>query len=83
MGIYNGVIELRNISIKESALDELKLPIQIKYGIINSINIKVPLSKIYYEPVKIIIDGVYIIATEASKSYLKKYGDNAIRRRVF
>lgn len=52
---------MQNLSIKESALDGLDLPIRLKFGHVKRIVLKVPWHHIYVQPTKIEIEGVYLI----------------------
>lgn len=47
--------------MKQSALDELDLPVQTTYGHLGSLVLKVPWSKIYSAPVEAYIDKLYLL----------------------
>lgn len=49
------------MDIKETALDELDLPVKLKFGHIQSLVLKIPWKNIYSEPVIATIDGVQLI----------------------
>lgn len=60
LGLFQGQIELRDLKLKPSALDEFKLPIEIKFGYLKSLKINIPLNP-WTTPIKISIDGLYIL----------------------
>jgi vacuolar protein sorting-associated protein 13A/C len=62
LGIWAGQVDLRNLEIKKEALDDLKLPMDIKVGHIDRLHADIPWSKLGHEPVKVTIDGVYLLA---------------------
>lgn len=46
LGLNSGKLQLRNVKIKEGFLEQLRLPIRVKYGCIETINISIPYSNI-------------------------------------
>lgn len=62
LGIWGGDAVLNNLDIKESALDELDLPVRIKVGHIAKLTLKIPWKNLYEEPVVAELDGVYALA---------------------
>lgn len=62
LGIWGGDAVLKNLDIKESALDELDLPVKIKVGHIAKLTLKIPWKNLYEEPVVAELDGVYALA---------------------
>ncbi|KAE9550830.1 hypothetical protein FO519_005958 [Halicephalobus sp. NKZ332] len=61
IGIWGGDVKLNNLEIKETALDELDLPIKLKFGYLNSLVLKIPWKNLYTEPVIANIEGLYLI----------------------
>lgn len=62
LGIWGGDAVLQNLDLKESALDDLDLPVKIKAGHIGKLTLKIPWKNLYTEPVIASIDGVYALA---------------------
>uniref|UniRef100_A0A914YP04 Chorein N-terminal domain-containing protein n=1 Tax=Panagrolaimus superbus TaxID=310955 RepID=A0A914YP04_9BILA len=60
IGIW-GDVKLNNLEIKNTALDELDLPIKLKYGFLDNLVLKIPWKNLYTEPVLANIDGLYLI----------------------
>lgn len=52
---------LKNLVLKQSALDDLDLPVQTTYGHLGNLTLKVPWSKIYSAPVEAYIDRLYLL----------------------
>ncbi|VDI14802.1 vacuolar protein sorting-associated protein 13A/C [Mytilus galloprovincialis] len=62
LGIWGGDAVLQNLDLKESALDDLDLPVKIKAGHIGKLTLKIPWKNLYTEPVVATIDGLYALA---------------------
>jgi vacuolar protein sorting-associated protein 13A/C len=62
LGVFSGKIEFHNLNLKDSALDELNLPIQVRKGALKHLRVKVPWTQLESKPVEINIDGVYLLA---------------------
>ncbi|CAC5405082.1 VPS13A_C [Mytilus coruscus] len=58
----DGDAVLQNLDLKESALDDLDLPVKIKAGHIGKLTLKIPWKNLYTEPVVATIDGLYALA---------------------
>ncbi|BFZ25790.1 hypothetical protein BsWGS_28827 [Bradybaena similaris] len=62
IGLWGGDVVLSQLSLKESALDNLDLPVKIKAGHLGKLTLKVPWKSLYTEPVVAQIDGIYALA---------------------
>ncbi|XP_078330281.1 intermembrane lipid transfer protein VPS13A-like isoform X6 [Crassostrea virginica] len=62
IGIWGGDVVLQNLDLKESALDDLDLPVKIKAGHIGKLTLKIPWKNLYTEAVVASIDGLYALA---------------------
>lgn len=58
---FAGDVVLKNLVLKQSALDDLDLPVQTTYGHLGNLTLKVPWSKIYSAPVEAYIDRLYLL----------------------
>jgi hypothetical protein len=63
IGVFSGHIELNNLKLKDSALDQFELPIQVKKGCLKHLCVSIPWTQLDSRPVEIEIDGVYLLAT--------------------
>ncbi|RYH32247.1 hypothetical protein EON65_00940 [archaeon] len=63
LGVWSGKIEFSNLLLKESALDQLNLPIRVVKGSLNKLVVKVPWTALESKPVEVFVDGVYLLAT--------------------
>ncbi|XGW23678.1 hypothetical protein V3C99_005698 [Haemonchus contortus] len=61
IGIWGGDVKLENLEIKETALDDLDLPIKLKFGYLSTLILKIPWKNLYNEPVIANIDGLHLI----------------------
>jgi RNase P/RNase MRP subunit POP5 len=60
LGIFSGNLELRNLTLKADVFDSLNLPIRLVYGVIKSINIKIPWTNLGKSPVVVNISNVLL-----------------------
>ncbi|XP_059615380.1 intermembrane lipid transfer protein Vps13 isoform X2 [Phlebotomus argentipes] len=62
IGIWGGDVVLNNLKLKENALEELDLPIQVPYGYLGKLTLKIPWKNLYTAPVEACIEDLYIFA---------------------
>ncbi|KAJ1607694.1 VPS13p-like protein [Cryptosporidium canis] len=72
LGLSSGRLQLRNVRIKEGFLEQLRLPIRLKHGCIETINISIPYSNILRpgssSPLVVEIDDVNLSASFMDES---------------
>ncbi|AGO11202.1 AaceriACL064Cp [[Ashbya] aceris (nom. inval.)] len=61
VGIWSGDVKLRNLKLRKESLDALNLPIDVEFGFLGDLTLSVPWSNLKNEPVKIIIEDVYVV----------------------
>ncbi|KAM3960055.1 LOW QUALITY PROTEIN: intermembrane lipid transfer protein VPS13A [Aphomia sociella] len=70
VGIISGNVSLTDLKLKPEALYELDLPIDVKIGTIGRINLQIPWSGLYTQPVVVHIEDVLVLVGPAiSNSY--------------
>ena len=67
VSIWNGVIEQYNIGIKKDFIEKLNLPISLKYSNIGKQRLDFSLTSISSKPIKIQIDGQFIVLEVKNK----------------
>ena len=65
MAVWQGEINLENLDLKREILDtaSLYVPLQFKCGRIRKFHVSVPWSQLGSQPVKVVIDGLYLLAS--------------------
>ena len=63
MSIINGDVSLENISIKPQIINELGLPILLKFSHISKILVKVPWTSLKDKPTIVSVQGIYALFT--------------------
>ncbi|XP_017018537.1 intermembrane lipid transfer protein Vps13 [Drosophila kikkawai] len=63
IGIWGGDVVLQNLKIRENALDELDLPVQLIYGYLGKLVLKIPWKHLYTQPVIVNIEDLYALVT--------------------
>lgn len=62
IGIWGGDIVLQNLVLKQSALDELDLPVRTVYGVLEKLVLKIPWKNLYRDPVEATVERLYLLA---------------------
>ena len=61
LSVFSGTIALSGVSLNRKGIEELQLPISVVNGFVESINIEIPWTSLESSPVKIFINGVYLL----------------------
>ncbi|XP_044533949.1 vacuolar protein sorting-associated protein 13A [Gracilinanus agilis] len=89
LGIWRGVVALKNLEIKENALSELNIPFKVKSGSIGKLDLVIPWTNLYTEPVKAVLEGIYLLIVpstlmkydaEKEEKYLLDLKQNQLKR---
>ncbi|XP_047508917.1 vacuolar protein sorting-associated protein 13A-like isoform X2 [Pieris napi] len=81
VGIFSGNVNLTELKLKPEALYELDLPIDVKIGTIGKINLQIPWSGLYTQPVVVHIEDVLILVGPAiSNSYFDPEREKRLTR---
>ncbi|XP_016940577.3 intermembrane lipid transfer protein Vps13 [Drosophila suzukii] len=63
IGIWGGDVVLQNLKIRANALDELDLPVQLIYGYLGKLVLKIPWKNLYSQPVVVNIEDLYVLVS--------------------
>ncbi|CAN7983352.1 unnamed protein product [Ixodes hexagonus] len=66
LGIWGGDINLKDLDIKQSAIDDLDLPFRVAYGHIDKLTLKIPWQSLYNTTYSAIVEGIYLIIVPKS-----------------
>ncbi|XP_063534918.1 intermembrane lipid transfer protein VPS13A-like [Cydia strobilella] len=81
VGIFSGNVNLTELRLKPEALYELDLPIDVKIGTIGRINLQIPWSGLYTQPVIVNIEDVLVLVGPAiSNSYFDPEREKRLTR---
>ncbi|KAJ0183073.1 hypothetical protein K1T71_001049 [Dendrolimus kikuchii] len=81
VGIFSGNVNLTDLKLKPEALYELDLPIDVKIGTIGRINLQIPWSNLYSQPVVFNIEDVLVLVGPAiSNSYFDPERERRLTR---
>jgi vacuolar protein sorting-associated protein 13A/C len=61
LSIWKGDVSLRNLKVKTSAFDELKLPVTVLYGYLEELTLQIPWKDLKTKPVNVILKGLYVV----------------------
>ena len=81
IGIWKGDVSLKNLTIREDALDKLNLPISIKKGTLGTLVLKIPWKNLKNEPVKLFLSDLYFTAVDTVLTK-EKYEDRLYRAKM-
>lgn len=68
VGIWSGDVTLRNLRLKPSALDPLKLPIDVREGYLGQLTLSIPWSNLKGKPVRVLVENVSLLAAPRDAS---------------
>ena len=68
VAIWSGDVKLRNLRLKRSALDKLRLPIDVKEGYLGQLTLTIPWSNIKGKSVRMLIENVSLLAVPRDAS---------------
>ena len=80
VGVWSGKIELRNLQLKTSALEDLDLPVEVVHGTLRMLTILIPWVSLHSKPVKVMIDGVVL---QAAPLDVNSMGKNDLKTKIF
>jgi vacuolar protein sorting-associated protein 13A/C len=61
VGVWSGKIELQHLQLNSAGIEKLKLPVNIINGFVDSLKVSIPWTALGSQPVKININGVYLL----------------------
>jgi vacuolar protein sorting-associated protein 13A/C len=62
VAVWSGTIDLSNLKLKGTALDNLNLPIKVVRGSLKTLHLKIPWASLESKPVVVELDGIYLQA---------------------
>lgn len=84
VGFWSGEIVLENVYIKPFLLEQLQMPLILKFGKVQRLVIRVPWTRIQSSPVEIVLVGLYMILSpqERSNWQFSQQGEIARRKEI-
>ena len=61
LGLWSGTLTLEKIKLKAKAIDDLKLPFKLSFGLINKLSLSISWKTNFSEPTEITIEGLNIV----------------------
>ena len=61
LGLWSGTLSLEKIKLKAKAVDDLKLPFKLSFGLINKLSLYISWKTNFSEPTEITIEGLNIV----------------------
>ena len=68
LAVWSGEVELDNLELKPSAIDDMHLPISVTKGFVGKIHLQIPWASLTTHPVKVIIDSLFLQASPLNVS---------------
>ncbi|KAK9871302.1 hypothetical protein WA026_011571 [Henosepilachna vigintioctopunctata] len=79
VGIWGGDVLLKNLQLKQSALNNLDLPIQTIYGTIGKLVLKIPWKNLYGAAFVINVEDIYLLAAPNTQT---EYNEKEERKKA-
>src|SRR3989338_1429397 len=67
VSLVSGKVELENVALKKTALEELMLPIKVKSGKVGKLTLKIPWRNLTTQPVLIKLESLFVVVSPAGK----------------
>ncbi|XP_060618149.2 intermembrane lipid transfer protein VPS13A isoform X1 [Anolis sagrei] len=61
LGIWGGAVAFTHLEIKENALYQFDVPFKVKAGHIGQLNLKIPWTNLYTQPVEAVLDEIFLL----------------------
>ncbi|CAM9592413.1 unnamed protein product [Choristocarpus tenellus] len=61
VGVWSGLVVLENMQIKKDLLDKLGLPLTLSRGIIGRLELHIPWSNLWKDPIVVVINRVFLV----------------------
>lgn len=81
VGFWSGEIVLENVYIKPFLLEQLQMPLVLKFGKVQRLVVRVPWARIQSNPVEVVLVGLYVVLTPQERSSWQYSQQGEIARR--
>ena len=61
ISLFSGDVQLENLTVRRTILDNMPLPFKLHYGRVGSIKVDVPVTAITSQPLKIDIQDIFVV----------------------
>lgn len=73
VSLLSGSLELHNLKIRQSILDDVNLPVVLQKGVIGKISVSVPWLSISSQPSVFTIDDVFLLCGPQTRFYVSQH----------
>ena len=77
LGILEGNLKLDNLEIKGDALDDMNLPVYVKHGVLRQLELQVPFTKLWSQPIEVAIEDLYLVCSVQANTVYDKEAEEA------
>ena len=68
VGIWSGNVDIKNLTIKKSVIQQLNIPFELKFGMIEQIKLKIPWTNLSSSSVEAELRGLYLLIVPKDKT---------------
>eukprot|EP00041_Stephanoeca_diplocostata_P038677 m.1541609 g.1541609 ORF g.1541609 m.1541609 type:complete len:4012 (+) comp25251_c0_seq2:253-12288(+) len=68
INVYKGDVELQDLILRSSALEDIDMPVTVKWGKLGLLSLRVSWKSLLSKPITVVIDEVYIVAVPGTES---------------
>ncbi len=61
VSLFGGTVDLKDVSLKRSILDNLPFPFRLQFGYVGHIHVDVPIRNIGSSPVRVEVSNVFVL----------------------
>lgn len=72
ISVWSGDVDLRNVSLKRTALSGLRLPVEVTHGSVGQLQLHVPWRSLGSKPVSVVIRDVLLLAAPSPETKARR-----------
>lgn len=76
--VWSGDVNINNVVLKSSLMSDLGMPFELRFGMIESLRLKIPWKSLATTPVEVILHGLYAVVVPKDQSSWDKLLPNPI-----
>jgi hypothetical protein len=81
VGIWSGNVDISNLRLKQQIIQELNLPFQLKFGMIDNLKMKIPWKNLSTASIQVRIQGIYLLIVPMASSSWAQLEHNFIQNK--
>lgn len=81
IGIWSGNVDISNLRLKQSIIQQMDLPFQLRFGMIENLKMKIPWKNLSTSSIQIQIQGIYLLISPTNQATWKELEHDVIENK--